>query len=56
MKGFFGEFGGDYGPKAVMPGQSSLFYTDCANLSAMPGTHVLAAATKNVNGRECTRP
>jgi len=39
-----------------MPGRSSLFYADCVNLSAVPGIHVLAAATKNVDGRECTRP
>jgi hypothetical protein len=38
-------------PKAVMPGQSRPFYADCANLPAMPGIHVLAAATKNVDGR-----
>jgi hypothetical protein len=34
-----------------MPGQSSLFYANCANLPAMAGIHVLAAATKNVDGR-----
>jgi hypothetical protein len=52
MKGFFCGFGANNGPKAVMPGQSSLFYADCVNLSAMPGIHVLAAATKNVDGRD----
>jgi len=35
-----------------MPGRSSLFYADCVNLSAMPAIHVLAAATKNVDGRD----
>ena len=39
-------------PKAVMPGRSSLFYADCVNLSAIPGIHVLAAATKSVDGRD----
>ena len=33
-----------------MPGRSSLLFT----AFAMPGIHILAAATKNVDGRECT--
>jgi len=32
MKGFFGGFGGDLRSKAVMPGQSSLFYAELRKL------------------------